>query len=62
VLSDLTRGTIVIPKSTTPSRIKENIEIFDFEMDKSDMSDLNSLEKALRYVDPSDWWGIPYFK
>jgi diketogulonate reductase-like aldo/keto reductase len=58
----VTRGTIVIPKSTTPSRIKENIEIFDFEMDKSDMSDLNSLEKALRYVDPSDWWGIPYFK
>ena len=56
------RGTIVIPKSVTPARIKENIEIFDFQLDKADMMELNSLDKGLRYVDPSEWWGIPYFK
>lgn len=58
----LERGTIVIPKSVTPSRIKENIEVYDFQLDKDDMAQLNSLDKGLRYVDPSEWWGIPYFK
>lgn len=56
------RGTVVIPKSVTPARIKENIEVFDFQLDKSDMAELNSLDQGLRYVDPSDSWGIPYFK
>ncbi len=56
------RGTIVIPKSVTPARIKENIDVFDFQLDNADMTELNSLDKGLRYVNPSDWWGIPYFK
>ncbi len=56
------RSTIVIPKSITPSRIQENIDVYDFQLDKDDMDQLNSLDKGLRYVDPSNDWGIPYFK
>lgn len=56
------RGTVVIPKSVTPARIKENIEVFDFQLDETDMKELSMLDKGLRYVDPSDSWDIPYFK
>lgn len=39
---------VVIPKSATPSRIKENIDIFDFELDEADMTKLESVDKNLR--------------
>jgi len=55
------RGTIAIPKSTTPERITENIDIFDFELADDEINDLNSLNKNYRFVNPSSWWGIPYF-
>lgn len=39
----LQRGTLPLPKSVTPSRIKENIEL-DFEISESDMQKLNSIK------------------
>ncbi|GIO23504.1 aldo/keto reductase [Oceanobacillus sp. J11TS1] len=38
-------GAIAIPKSATPSRQKENISIFDFELTKEEMTMINSLTK-----------------
>lgn len=37
-------GTLPLPKSVTPSRIKENGEIFDFTIDDTDMRKINSME------------------
>lgn len=38
------RGVITIPKSVTKSRIKENFEIFDFELSDSDMAVIDSFD------------------
>lgn len=40
----LQNGTLPLPKSVTPSRIKENGEIFDFTLDDEDMRRINSME------------------
>ncbi len=40
------RGDIVFPKSTTPSRIRENFEIFDFELTDDDMAAITALDKG----------------
>ncbi len=55
------RGTIVIPKSVTPERIAENINVFDFELSAQEMELIGTLDQKHRFVDPYDWWKIPYF-
>ncbi|MFF2060703.1 aldo/keto reductase [Streptomyces sp. NPDC058200] len=41
-------GNVVIPKSVTPARIRENIDIFDFELSAGDMDALATLDRGLR--------------
>ena len=40
------RGDIVFPKSVTPSRIEENFQIFDFELDSADVDKITALGKG----------------
>jgi len=39
------RGDIVFPKSVTPSRMQENFELFDFELESADMDDITALDQ-----------------
>jgi 2,5-diketo-D-gluconate reductase A len=40
------RGDVVFPKSTTPSRIRENFEIFDFSLDDDAMKQISGLDRG----------------
>ena len=42
------RGDIVFPKSVTPSRVKENFDIFDFELSDGDVAEISALNKNQR--------------
>ena len=42
------RGDIIFPKSVTPARIKENFEIFDFELSDGDVAEISALNKNQR--------------
>lgn len=44
----LDSGLVVIPKSVTPSRIKENFEVFDFRLEKTEVSEITSLDRNNR--------------
>ncbi|HWM57986.1 MAG TPA: aldo/keto reductase [Pseudonocardia sp.] len=39
-------GNIVFPKSTTPSRVRENIELFDFELSDDDVAAISGLDRG----------------
>lgn len=41
-------GAIPLPKSVTPERIVQNIDIFDFKLSAADMTTLSSLDKNMR--------------
>jgi 2,5-diketo-D-gluconate reductase A len=41
-------GNVVIPKSVTPQRIRENFDVFDFTLDDDDMAHINSLDASER--------------
>lgn len=43
-------GVVAIPKSVTPSRIKENLDIYDFTLDADDVAYLDSCNRNERVV------------
>lgn len=56
----LQRGDIVFPKSSDPTRMAENLEVFDFELDDEQMASITALHAGTRSgPDPQtfDWRG-----
>lgn len=49
-------GNVVIPKSVTPSRIRENIDVFDFTLDPEDLAAIAALDENRRIgPDPAEF-------
>jgi diketogulonate reductase-like aldo/keto reductase len=52
----LQHGFVVIPKSGNKQHIRENSEVFDFQISDGDMKQINSIEKEFRLLyDTSTW-------
>jgi 2,5-diketo-D-gluconate reductase A len=54
------RGDVIFPKSKTEARVRENFEIFDFELDDRSMTAITSLDRGEKgrtggNPDTQDW-------
>lgn len=46
-------GTIIFPKSTNPKHMKDNFDIFDFELTEEEMNKIRSLDNGKRFFNMS---------
>lgn len=44
------RGVVAIPKSTNAVRLRQNLELFDFDLTDADMETIKKLDKSIRIV------------
>ncbi|MDP4582606.1 MAG: aldo/keto reductase [Verrucomicrobiales bacterium] len=49
------RGTVTIPKTQTVAHLRDNIELFDFELGNGEMTRLDRLDRNRRFNDPAEF-------
>lgn len=49
------RGTAVVPKTSNPKRLAENLAVFDFELTADEMAAISGLNRNRRFNDPGDF-------
>ena len=42
-------GNIIFPKSTNPHHIKDNFDIFDFDLTDDEMAEIRKVDKGVRF-------------
>lgn len=55
------RGVAVIPKSSNPDRLLQNLNVNDFDLTQEEFDTISKLDIGLRFNDPWDWDKIPLF-
>ncbi|CAN2390827.1 aldo-keto reductase family 1 [Pristimantis euphronides] len=57
----LQKGMVVLAKSFTPARIRQNLQVLDFQLSEDDMSCLDGRNKNVRYTSLLMWAEHPKY-
>jgi D-xylose reductase len=49
------RGVAVIPKSNNPERLKQNLDVTGFDLEKAEVEEISGLNRGLRFNDPLNY-------
>ncbi|MCH99718.1 NADP-dependent D-sorbitol-6-phosphate dehydrogenase-like, partial [Trifolium medium] len=55
------RNIVLIPKTSKLERLKENFQVFDFELSKEDVEIISNIDKKYRTNQPAKFWGIDIY-
>lgn len=56
------RGTAIIPKTTRVERLRENLDVFDFELSADEMHSISALNQNRRFNDPGVFCELAFNK
>ena len=54
------RGTAVVPKSSNEDRLRENLDLFNFNLSQDEMDGINDLNRNRRFNDPGDFLRVSF--
>eukprot|EP00899_Mesostigma_viride_P009492 jgi/Mesvir1/18544/Mv17063-RA.2 len=57
----LQRGAAVVVKTETQDRMEDDMNVFDFELDETDMKGIQGIDKGMHFNDPGVYAKIPIF-